>query len=73
MSEQRTRQQVDQDYTQAAIMLGHKYRVLAQIKADSERVQKEIDAHLAKLLELNAEGMALPPEPIKSVEPEVVA
>jgi chromosome segregation ATPase len=74
MSEtKRTRKDVDNDYTQAALLLGHKYRVLHQIKSDAERVEKEIASHLATLLELNKEGMALPPEAVEAKAEEAQA
>jgi len=73
MEVKRTRKDVDQEYSQQALLLGHKSRVLAQIKADFERVQGEINQHVAKLLELNKEGMSLPPEEVKeAAQPEVV-
>jgi hypothetical protein len=58
MSE-RTREEIDQEYSQAAIMLGHKARVLAQVKADAKRLESEIDEHTQILLKLNQEGLAL--------------
>lgn len=58
----RTRQEIDQEYSNTAILLGHKSRVLAQVKAEAARIEKEIEQHTAQLLELNKEGMALPPE-----------
>lgn len=61
---QRTKKEVDDEYAQTAIWHGHKSRMLAQVHQDADRLQKEIDAHLAKLLELNQEGMKLqiPPQ-----------
>lgn len=75
MSEtQRTRKEVDSDYSNQALLLGHKSRVLAQVKAEAERLEKEIKAHTERLLELNVEGMKLPPEEKTEVlTPEVVA
>lgn len=58
----RTRKEIDTDYSNSAILLGHKYRVLAQVKIEAERLEKEIQEHLNTLLSLNQEGMALPPE-----------
>jgi len=65
---QRTRKEVDAEYTNHAILLGHKTRQLAQINQDAGRCQKEIDDHLSKLLQLNEEGMKLPPEEAPSTE-----
>ena len=70
MSEQRTRAQVDAEYSQTAVLLGHKARVLAQVKAEAVRLEKEIDGHLSTLLALNDEGMKLPAE---TAQTEVVA
>ena len=58
----RTRADVDKDYTQEALFCGHKLRIVTQLKAELARVEKEIAAHTDKLMALNAEGMALPPE-----------
>ena len=68
----RTRQEIDQEYSQIAIMLGHKTRVMAQAQAEVDRYKAEILDSTKKLLELNAEGLALPVEPLKAVEPEAV-
>jgi len=68
----RTRQEIDQEYSQIAIMLGHKTRVMAQAQAEVDRYKAEILDSTKKLLELNAEGLALPVEPLKAVEPESV-
>jgi len=68
----RTRQEIDQEYSQIAIMLGHKTRVMAQAQAEVDRLRAEILESTKKLLELNAEGLALPVEPLKAVEPEAV-
>jgi uncharacterized coiled-coil protein SlyX len=74
MSEtKRTRKEVDQDYSNQALLLGHKSRVLAQVKAEVERLEKEIKGHLDRLLELNQEGVALPAEETPVLTPEVVA
>jgi hypothetical protein len=62
---QRTRAEVDAEYSQVALLLGHKTRVLSQVKAEAERMEAEMKAHLEKLLELNVEGMKLPVEPPK--------
>jgi hypothetical protein len=51
----RLKAQVDADYTHHAIQAGHKARVIVQI-------QREIEHHLQRLEEINAEGMRLPPE-----------
>lgn len=55
-SKQRTRMDVDKDYSYNAIQYGHKARIV-------EALQCEMKEHLVKLKELNAEGMRLPPEP----------
>jgi hypothetical protein len=68
----RTRQEIDQEYSQVAIMLGHKTRVMAQAQAEADRLKAEIVESTKRLLELNAEGLALPAEPLKAVEPEAV-
>lgn len=75
MSEtQRTKHEVDQDYSNQAVLLGHKSRVLAQVEAEAGRLKKEIQGHLDRLLELNLEGMKLPAEEKLEVKvPEVVA
>lgn len=72
MSEtKRTRKEVDADYSHQAILVGHKYRVLAQIKADQERIEGEIKLHVERLLELNKEGMSLPLEEVKTEEAKI--
>ena len=68
----RTRQEIDQEYSQIAIMLGHKTRVMAQAQAEVDRYKAEIVESTKRLLELNAEGLALPVEPLKAVEPEAI-
>ena len=68
----RTRQEIDQEYSQVAIMLGHKTRVMQQAINEADRLKAEIVESTKRLLELNAEGLALPPEPLKTVEPEAV-
>lgn len=71
----RTRKEIDTDYSNSAILLGHKYRVLAQVKIEAERLEKEIQEHLNTLLTLNQEGMSLPPaeKPELQAVPEVAA
>ncbi len=54
-AKQRTKADVDKDYTFHAIHYGHKSRVIAQL-------QNELDEHLANLTALNEEGMKLPPD-----------
>lgn len=68
----RTRQEIDQEYSQIAIMLGHKYRIMTQAQKEADRLKAEIADSCEKLLALNAEGLALPPEALKAVEPEAV-
>lgn len=46
----RTKEEIDKEYTHHSIMIGHNARVIDQLQEDSGR-------HLAKLKELNAEGM----------------
>ena len=68
----RTRQEIDQEYSQVALMLGHKTRIMAQAQAEVTRLKADIEDSTEKLLLLNAEGLALPPETLKAVEPEAV-
>jgi hypothetical protein len=57
----RTKDEIDKDYTNHAVQIGHKARVVAQL-------QEEIDAHITKLVDINKEAMLLPPEPVKPVD-----
>lgn len=59
----RTRAEVDQEYSQHALQLGHKRRVLEQILEDAKRMEDQIQAHLDRLMSLNSEGMRIPAEP----------
>jgi aspartate/glutamate racemase len=68
----RTREEIDQEYSQVAIMLGHKTRVMAQAQAEADRLKAEIAESTKRLLELNAEGLALPAERLNAVELEAV-
>lgn len=62
MPKQRTRAEVDQDYCNTAIQYGHKSRVLAQAHREIETMEAELQRFMDRLMELNKEGMALPPE-----------
>ena len=69
----RTKKEVDEEYTKEAIWLGHKTRMLAQLQEDCAKLQSEVDGHLKRLLELNSEGMKIPPESIQdSSKPDPV-
>lgn len=46
----RTKEEIDRDYTQNAIDLGHKARLVSKF-------QEEIERHVERLKEINAEGM----------------
>lgn len=52
----RTKDEIDKDYTHHAVQAGHKMRVINQL-------QQEVEHHLAKLEQVNAEAMNLPPQP----------
>lgn len=54
-AKQRTKAEIDQDYTNNAVQAGHKTRVIAQL-------QLEIDQHVQNLICINEEAMKLPPE-----------
>ena len=58
----RTKDEIDREYTHHAIQAGHKGCIIIQL-------QKELDEHMERLIELNAEGMKLPPTPPAAVAP----
>jgi len=51
----RTKQEIDRDYTQNSVEIGHKMRVVTQL-------QEEIEQHVQKLIQINAEAMQLEKE-----------
>lgn len=58
----RDRTEVDRDYQHYAIQAGHTARCIAQLQEDHDRF-------IQKLIEINQEGMRLPPvEPPKESE-----
>lgn len=64
---QRTRAEVDQDYSSNAAYYGHKQRVIAGLKQDIEKLEAECAMHLENLLKINKEGMALPAVPTQAM------
>lgn len=56
----RTQAEIDQEYTQMAAQLGHKYRIAAQIQENIAKIQGEMDQHLARMLFLNHESAMIP-------------
>lgn len=59
---QRTKAEIDADYSKEAVWLGHKTRMGAQVRQDLEKLDLEIQGHLDNLLALNLEGMKLSQE-----------
>lgn len=57
---QRTSDEINQDYSNHAIQLGHKTRIIRQY-------QKEVEEHARRMTEINQEALDLP----KSPPPEV--
>lgn len=64
----RTRKEVDADYQNEAVWLGHKIRLIATFNESISKLEKEVEGHTTRLLELNAEGVSLPPEEVKAPE-----
>lgn len=65
---ERAREEIDKDYQENALYLGHKTRVLTCLKQDVERLEAEIGSHLESLLKINKEGLAFAQkEQIKAV------
>jgi hypothetical protein len=62
----RTKAEVDRDYSSHAIQHGHKARLIMQLHKQIEALEQDLEKHLSKLEELNAEGMKLPQEPVQS-------
>lgn len=62
----RAKLDIDRDYQNEALMLGHKTRVLAMQQVEIDRLQAEIDGHLQKLLQLNDEGVLMQQQQIEA-------
>jgi hypothetical protein len=55
----RTKKEIDQDYSQNAVLLGHKKRVMENLKKEIDKLDDECLDHLNKLILLNEEGSKL--------------
>ena len=65
MTKQRTKQEIDQDYNNHAINLGHKMRLIAAMTAENE---KHIDAMAAIVIEAAALEATLAKDAISDAE-----
>lgn len=59
----RARGEIDRDYSTQALNYGHKMRLITQFDQQIKTLEKECEDHLEAMIRLNAEGLALPPEP----------
>ncbi len=66
----RKRSEVEREYADSAIQLGHKTRIFHQKDEELKALHQEMLAHVADLTRLNKEAMALPPDEPPPPAPE---
>lgn len=62
----RSLEEINKDYNDHAIHAGHKQRVLKEI-------QREVDHHVQRMLEINHEAKSIPPEATPGAAHDAVA
>lgn len=63
----RTREEINREYADQALQIGHKARLISESEAECTKLQDQVQEHLAIMIKLNAEAMALPPVVLQSV------
>jgi hypothetical protein len=67
----RTRHEIDTDYSEHAFRFGHKQLLIKILAARAERLEQECAEHLNTLMRLKAEGDLLPAEETKEKKLDV--